>query len=229
MSAKRALLTVDSCLRKSFGYDSKRLRFLYLSTVQPLLSYGCSVWLSALKTKSSIKTLRSFQRFAAQLITRSFKTAPTESLFVIANLLPLDLKLMKLAGVRYLSSKDGDCFSPSSLKTLVTRVPSVLDSPSIQPMSSFFLPDEPPWSINPRFTSVAGTFVPLLSSHPKILRVVFWTIRVKEIPKYCVVASDSKQVRFIKNCSLPTYSSHRLTTCAALAKAMNLIQSQSHF
>ena len=138
----------NSCLRKSFGYDSKRLRFLYLSTVEPLLSYGCSVWLSALKTKTSIKTFRSFQRFAAQLITRSFKTAPTESLFVLANLLPLDLKLVKLAGVRYLSSKDGDCFSPSSLKTLVTRVPSVLDSPSIQPISSFFQPNQPPWSIS---------------------------------------------------------------------------------
>lgn len=197
--------------------------------MEPLLSYGCSVWLSALKTKTSIKTLRSFQRFAAQLITRSFKTAPTESLFVLANLLPLDLKLMKLAGVRYLSSKDGDCFSPSSLKTLVTRAPSVLDSPSIQPMSSFFQPDQPPWSINHRLTSVAGAFVPLLSSHPKILKVVFWTIRANERPKYCVVASDSKQVRVIKNYSLPTSSSHRLATCAALVKAMNIIQSQSHY
>ncbi len=52
---------------------------------------------------------------------------------------------------------------------------------------------------------------------------------MKEIPKYCMVASDSKQVRFIKNFSLPTSSSHRLATCAALAMAMNLIQSQSHF
>ncbi len=154
-SAKRALLTVNSCLRRYFGYDSKRLRFLYLSTVEPLLSYRCSVWLSALKTKFRIKTSISFQRFAAQLITRLFKTAPNESLFVIANLLPLDLKLMKLAGVIYLSSKDGDCFSPSSLKTLVTHVPFVLDSPSIQPMGSFFQPDQPPWSINPRLTSVA--------------------------------------------------------------------------
>jgi hypothetical protein len=227
-SAKRALLTANSCLRKSFGYDGKRLRFLYLSTVEPILSYGCSVWLSALKTKTSIKTLRSFQRFAAQLITRSFKTAPTVSLFVIANLLPLDLKLMKLAGVRYLSSKDGDCFSPSSLKTLVSRVPSVLGSPSIQPTSSFFQPDQPPWGICPRITSVAGAFVPLLSSHPKILRVVFWAIRVKEMPKFCVVASDSKQVRFIENCSLSTSSSHRRAICAALAKAVHLFQSQSH-
>ena len=36
-SAKRALLTANSCLRKSFGYDGKRLRFLYLSTVEPIL------------------------------------------------------------------------------------------------------------------------------------------------------------------------------------------------
>ena len=82
-------------------------------TCPPLSLYSHMVALS----KSSIKTLTSFQRFAAQLITRPFKTAPTESLFVIANLLPMDLKLMKLAGVRYLSSKDGYCFSPSSLKT----------------------------------------------------------------------------------------------------------------
>jgi hypothetical protein len=81
--------------------------------------------------------------------------------------------------------------------------------------------------INHRLTSVAGAFVPLLSSHPKILRVFFWTIRENERPKYCVVASDSKQVRVIKNYSLPTSSFHRLATCAALVKAMNFIQSQS--
>ena len=51
---------------------------------------------------------------------------------------------------------------------------------------------------------------------------------MKEMPKFCDVASDSKQVRFIENCSLPTSSSHGRAICAALAKAMNLIQSQSH-
>jgi len=46
VSAKRALLMVNSCLRQSYGFDCMRLRSLYLSNVEPILTYGCSVWLS---------------------------------------------------------------------------------------------------------------------------------------------------------------------------------------
>jgi hypothetical protein len=34
-SARRALLSIRGCLRQSFGVDSKRLRFLYSSVVEP--------------------------------------------------------------------------------------------------------------------------------------------------------------------------------------------------
>jgi hypothetical protein len=116
VSTKRAILIANSCPRKSFGFDGNRLRFLYPSTVEPILSYGCSVWLLALKSKAGENTIRSFQRFAARLITRTFKTVFSESLLVLTNLLPLDLKLLKLVGSRYLSTKMEDCFSPSSFK-----------------------------------------------------------------------------------------------------------------
>lgn len=100
LSAKRALFAANSCLRQSFGFDSQRLRFLYLTTVEPILTYGCSVWISVLNTKAGTKMLRSFQRLATRFITRSFKTAPTEALLVLANLLPLDLQLLKTTGLR---------------------------------------------------------------------------------------------------------------------------------
>ena len=104
VSTKRAILMANSCPRKSFGFDGNRLRFLYPSTVEPILSYGCSVWLLALKSKAGENTIRSFQRFAARLITRTFKTVLSESLLVLTNLLPLYLQLLKLVGARYLST-----------------------------------------------------------------------------------------------------------------------------
>ncbi len=69
-----------------------------------------------LKSKAGENTIRSFRRFAARLITRTFKTVLSESLLVLTNLLPLHLQLLKLVGSRYLSTKMEDCFSPSSFK-----------------------------------------------------------------------------------------------------------------
>ena len=56
VSAKRALLMVNSYLCQFFGFHCMRPRSLYLSNVEPILTYGCSVWLSILKTQAGKKT-----------------------------------------------------------------------------------------------------------------------------------------------------------------------------
>ena len=48
-SAKRALFAVQNCVRQAWGNDQNRLRFLYSSTVEPILTYCCATWAAALK------------------------------------------------------------------------------------------------------------------------------------------------------------------------------------
>jgi hypothetical protein len=71
-----------------------------------------------LKLRLKRKPFFSNQRFAARFITWSIKTALTDTLLLLANLLPLDLLLTKLTSIRYLTMIPIVCFSPSSLKNL---------------------------------------------------------------------------------------------------------------
>ena len=146
---------VNSCLCQFFDFDCMRLRFLYPSNVEPILTYVCSVGLSKLKTQAGKKPLRSFQRFAARLITRSFKTAPTDSLLVLANLLLLDLHLL-LASLRYLSMKLIGGFSPSLFQILYERVSFLIFARKIPPVKLLNIPELPPWAIKVFISSMLG-------------------------------------------------------------------------
>jgi hypothetical protein len=55
VSARRALLAINGCVRQYFGKDPSRLRFLYSSVVEPIVTYGCSVWISIVKKKAGQK------------------------------------------------------------------------------------------------------------------------------------------------------------------------------
>jgi hypothetical protein len=119
-SAKRALFAVNNCIRNSWGSDHNKLRFLYSSAVEPILTYGCAIWVSALNRKSIVKQLRSFQRTVGLLLTRSFKTASTESIILLANITPIDHVIIRIAACRLLSNRE-DSFTPSSLEYFITR------------------------------------------------------------------------------------------------------------
>ena len=98
VAAKRALFAVQNCVRQTWGYDPNRIRFLYSSTVEPILTYGCAIWSEALQKKQNLKLLRSVQRTAATFITRSFKSISTESLLIMSNLFLIDLKIFGITG-----------------------------------------------------------------------------------------------------------------------------------
>ena len=115
---------------------------------------------------------------------------------------------MKFAGVIYLPTQTGDCFSPSSLKTLVSCVPSVLCSKTILTTSNFFHSNRPPWNIKPLISSVLEALFPLLQRS--------------------VVASHSEHVLSVYNSTLTHSTFYRRTTRAARAKIVGLIHSLRH-
>ena len=51
-SAKLVLFAVQNCVRQAWGCDPNRLRFLYSSTVEPILTYGFAIWAAALQNKN---------------------------------------------------------------------------------------------------------------------------------------------------------------------------------
>ena len=101
-AAKRAFHSLRASLRATWGFDRRRFRHLYYSmSVKPILLYGCSAWTPTLSTKKGIKLLRSFQRVFAASITKAFQTSSIESLLVLSNSLPLDLRVLEISILRF--------------------------------------------------------------------------------------------------------------------------------
>ena len=123
--------------------------------MEPIITYGCAVWASLLRMKTGIKKIRSFQRTITLLLTRSFKSASTESLLVLSNLLPLDICIIELAAQRYLSTF-GELFSPALLKTIQSFLPNILSIPSDSKSYQQHLNSHPPWTFSFDIISVFG-------------------------------------------------------------------------
>lgn len=169
-------MAVSSCLRQSFGFDGKRLRYLYSSAVEPIFTYGCSVWVSFLKTKAGTKKVRSFQRTICRLnrtITCAFKTAPTESLILLSNLLPLDLRILELSTLRLLSSSTDLCFSKSSRNFISQRLPFECKGYTLSRTSFPSLTNYPPWNILLYNSPLFSTVVPLHPLVPSTFHCLF--------------------------------------------------------
>jgi len=223
VSAKRAMMAVSSCLRQSFGADCKRLRFLYSSAVEPIFTYGCSVWVSSLRTKAGIKKVRSFQRTICRIIACAFKTAPTESLILLSNLLPLDLRILEIATLRLLSHPPGLVFSKASRDFICKRL-SFVNNDHLLPRVSFpLLTNCPPWNILLFSSLLSSVAIPLLPSTPSTLYCFIRAHHRRGAAGFCVVFTDSSAVREVLNFSLPPAISFRTGMSLAFSTALEKI------
>ena len=171
IAAKKAIFAVNSCLRKSWGFDRERLLFLYRSVVEPILLYGVGVWAGALRSQKIVKSLRSFQRSITLLATRAFKTAPTDSLLLLSGLLPVDLRAIEIASRSYKSSAHEDCFSPSSRRQINRVFPLLEDSLRIENVALPHLSSHPPWNFDFSILSLPiGSSVSLFPSGSNTFR-----------------------------------------------------------
>lgn len=112
------------CLRATWGLERSRVRFLYLASVEPILLYGCFLKAPFLNTKNIIKRIRKWQRTFLISINLSFKTVSTDALLVLANVVPLDLRVSKITALRFRTSNSGMFYS-SSLKWLYKFFPYI--------------------------------------------------------------------------------------------------------
>lgn len=222
-SAKRAMMAVSSCLRLAFGFDALRLRFLYSTTVEPIFTYGCSIWASFLRTKAGVKKIRSFQRSICRMITSSLKTVPTESLLVLSNLIPLDLKILEIATLRLLATPMDECFCNSSRSFILKRVPFGQINHSWTKARLPNLSDHPPWCVSLYVTSLSSLVIPLCPEAAGTLRCYVSVHHQRKTAGFCVVLADSIGVLKVLNWSLPPDISLRTGFGLAFSEALSII------
>jgi ribonuclease HI len=146
-AAARIFQTARRYLSLTWGLNRMRLQSIYRAIVEPILLYNCSVWASALKSPKVKKMLRSTQRKMALLITKSFRTASTESLLLLAGLLPIDYRVREIASLRLLEHSNQP-FCPSS-KSMIHKWLQLHHLPNvIEKTLSHHLPEHPPWLID---------------------------------------------------------------------------------
>ena len=90
-------LKIYNFIKRKFGsrwglsYDV--LRTVYLQAIEPMILYACPVWRSVLCNVTKRNRLLSLQRRFAIGMIRAYRTVSLEASLVIANIVPIDLKI----------------------------------------------------------------------------------------------------------------------------------------
>ncbi|KAK4006228.1 hypothetical protein OUZ56_011384 [Daphnia magna] len=207
-----SLSAPKSVFMATWGYDDRRLRYLYLSAVEPIPLYGCSLWAPFLATKKGVKCVRSFQRVFAIARTKSFKTTSTDALLVLANVDPIDFTVMKTAYLRL------------STNVLLLPTPGG-NSPSPLP------PRWPPWVCLPKPIQL-NQGCSLLPASAQVARIFVTTARSAGIPRFAIISANHKNVVDLDSGALPVFTSDNMTNLFAMHRALVLtaraLQSHEH-
>ena len=164
-AAARIFQTARRYLSLTWGLNRMRLQSIFRAVVEPILLYYCSVWSSALKSPKIKKMLQSTQRKMALLITKSFRTASTEALLLLAGLLPIDYRVREIASLRFLEHSNQP-FCPSS-KSIIQKWLQHHHLPAaIEKTISHHLPEHLPWLIESMVSVNAVSKNPPLNLSP---------------------------------------------------------------
>ena len=148
---------------------------IYSSIFEPTLLYGCSLWAPLLGTQSGIKLARQAQRPVLLSITKAFYTSSTESLLILSDLLPLDIRISELATKRQMLYNARQIpFSDTTRKWLLNKRPDLcnLTWPHYQLIAGQFC--HPPWDTAEVTTGHSLAIAQIKSTITKIT-LAFWS------------------------------------------------------
>lgn len=103
--ATKVLHAVYKIVSPKWGCSPEVCRQIYLGAVEPLILYGCSVWARALCLKANKRRIARLQRQFLLRIAKAYRTVSYNSLYVITDVLPLDLKIWELSNFIYYRRK----------------------------------------------------------------------------------------------------------------------------
>ena len=79
LTAKKLIFAARRYLANTWGLSMLRLKKIYVSAIEPMLLYGCSLWCPGIDRARPLAALRSFQRLSAVVILRTFKSTSAEA------------------------------------------------------------------------------------------------------------------------------------------------------
>ena len=80
-----------------WGLTPKVSRWTYISIIRPIMSYASLIWIGALEYKNQVKKLNKVQRRALVSTCNAMRSAPTASLEIMTDILPIKVFLQKTA------------------------------------------------------------------------------------------------------------------------------------
>ena len=191
------------------------------------MAVRCAIWSAALQRKQNLKLLRSVQRTAAIFITRSFKSVSTESLLIMPNLFPIDLKIFEITALRYFSKRDPQ-FSSSSEKHLKKVLPSVPFMPRIEQTASPHSNGFPSWIFNYKIGFISpNETVSLASAENGTVRVYPCGFHEGTSAGFCIVATDATGIANIQHGSLEVDTIYQVSSFAILFVNQQTIYSKA--
>jgi hypothetical protein len=99
------LVLILKCCRLSWGLSRSTISLLYKSSVLPIVLYNCAVWASAIRKKRVVASLKTAQRPFALVVGRLFKSTSMDAALVLANIVPLHLKVVEIVTKRLISTR----------------------------------------------------------------------------------------------------------------------------
>lgn len=108
---KNVLWAVKRCLSNTWGLTPKIVRWLYISVVRPILTYGSLVWWKRVLNVTVMAELSKLQRLACIAITGALRTTPTAALEILTDLIPLHIHIEGEAQLSLLRLQQGGLLS----------------------------------------------------------------------------------------------------------------------
>jgi hypothetical protein len=93
--------------RNTWGLSAENMRTIYIGAIEPMLLYGASVWGNVITKKYIIDKLRRVQRIFAIKAIKGYRTISYDAAVVIANLIPIELKIKELINIYKLKNSSG--------------------------------------------------------------------------------------------------------------------------
>ena len=95
--AKATIFMTRKMVGKDWGINPKTVKWLYTTTVRPILAYGALVWVGSLQRAEIISKLQKVQRMALLMMTRAMASTPTAGMETLLGLMPIECFLKKEA------------------------------------------------------------------------------------------------------------------------------------
>jgi hypothetical protein len=99
--ATKLTYRLSSIAKNTWGLKSNALRHIYIGAIEPIITYCSSIFSQTVNKKYVQNKLLSFQRLIALRIIKSYRTISGDAALILANLIPIDLKLIETANSYY--------------------------------------------------------------------------------------------------------------------------------